>query len=101
MSEKSVVEAVRVSGPLAPYASRFADELRRRGYTELSVAGQVRLMAHASRWLSGKGLGAGELTPERVAAFSAARVPGRLAGSRPACPRRRSGQLLRAGLCPR
>jgi len=74
MPDTSVVEAVRVVGPLAPYAPRFADELRRRGYTECSTAGQLRLMAHASRWLANQGLDAAGFTPQRLAAFSADRV---------------------------
>ncbi len=69
MRRTSVVEAVEVVGPLAPYARGFAAELRRRGYTELSAAGQMRLMAHASRWLAAGGLDAAAFTPERVAAF--------------------------------
>jgi site-specific recombinase XerD len=74
MPDTSVVEAVRVVGPLAPYAPRFADELRRRGYTECSTAGQLRLMAHASRWLANQGLDAAGFTPQRLAAFSADRM---------------------------
>lgn len=65
----SVVDAVRVVGPLAAYRSRFADQLKRRGYTELSVAGQLRLMAHASRWLASNGLDVDAFTPDRVAVF--------------------------------
>lgn len=69
MPSTSVVGAVQVVGPLATYASRFADELKRRGYTELSAAGQLRLMAHASRWLASNELDAKAFTPERVAVF--------------------------------
>jgi len=43
MTGRSVV---RVVGPLAPYAAGFDRELRSRGYTTLSVAGQLRLMTH-------------------------------------------------------
>lgn len=64
---------VKVVGPLAPYVSGFDLELRGRGYTRLSVAQQLRLMAHVSRWLAGQGLDAAALTPERVEAFCAAR----------------------------
>ncbi len=70
MPKQSVV---RVVGPLAPYASGFSRELRRRGYTALSVAGQLRLMAHVSGWLAGEGLEAAAFTPERVEAFCIAR----------------------------
>lgn len=58
MPSTSAVVGVRVVGPLAVYAPGFAEELRGRGYTELSVAGQLRLMAHASRWLASVGLDA-------------------------------------------
>jgi hypothetical protein len=64
---------VKVVGPLAPYASGFDQELRSRGYTKVSVAQQLRLMAHVSRWLAGQGLDATALTPERVEAFCVAR----------------------------
>jgi len=74
MPDTSVVEAVRVVGPLAPYSTRFADELRRRGYTEYSTAGQLRLMAHVSRWLANQGLDAAGFTPQRLAVFSADRM---------------------------
>ncbi len=70
MSSISAADGVRIVGPLAPYAPRFAEVLRGRGYTELSVAGQLRLMAHASRWLASLGLSAEEFEPDRVAAFS-------------------------------
>ena len=49
---------VRITGPLAPYAPGFGRELRSRGYTHLSAAGQLRLMAHVSRWLASEGLAA-------------------------------------------
>jgi integrase/recombinase XerD len=66
MSDRLVV---RVFGPLAPYASAFHQELRSRGYTHLSAAQQLRLVANISQWLAGEGLGAAELMPERVEAF--------------------------------
>ncbi len=64
---------VKVAGPLAAYGAGFARELRGRGYTDLSVTGQLRLMAHVSRWLAGEGLDAAALTPDRIEAFCAAR----------------------------
>jgi hypothetical protein len=45
----------RVRGPLAPYAGGFRVELERLGYTPLTAATHVRLMAHLSRWLAHKG----------------------------------------------
>jgi hypothetical protein len=42
----------RVCGPLGPYAEGFRVELERLGYTPLTAAVHVRLMAHLSRWLA-------------------------------------------------
>jgi integrase/recombinase XerD len=60
---------VEVAGPLAPFAAGFSEELGRLGYTRLSAANQVRVLAHASRWLAAQGLQAGEFTPERAVLF--------------------------------
>src|ERR1035438_7333503 len=57
---------VRVTGPLASYAQRFAQELLAKGYSDLSVADQLRLMAHASRWMDRHGLGAVVLSDEQL-----------------------------------
>lgn len=64
---------VRVVGPLERYASGFGAELERLGYTPLSAANQLRLMAHLSRWMQSDGLDVGALTPECVEEFLAAR----------------------------
>ncbi|MGH3755949.1 MAG: hypothetical protein ACRDRP_25365 [Pseudonocardiaceae bacterium] len=64
---------VRVAGPLLPYVDGFCAELADRGYTPLSAANQVRVLAHLSRWLAAQRLKVGELTPERVEAFGQAR----------------------------
>jgi len=68
-----VVSRVRVSGPLAEYAAGFAGFLVEAGYTPLSAANQVRVLAHLSRWMEGCGLGPGELTGKRLGEFLAAR----------------------------
>jgi integrase/recombinase XerD len=68
-----VVSRVRVSGPLAEHAAGFAGFLGEAGYTPLSAANQVRLLAHLSRWMEGRGLGSGELTGDRLGEFLAAR----------------------------
>jgi site-specific recombinase XerD len=60
---------VRASGPLAPLAAGFAEELAGAGYTPLSAANQVRVLAHVSRWLQAQGLEAAEFTPERAGLF--------------------------------
>ncbi len=65
---------VRVAGPLAPYAPGFGRELRSCGFTDLSTAEQLRLMAHLSRWMTGEGLDA--LSCEQIAAYCAARRAG-------------------------
>ena len=64
---------VRVAGPLAPFAAGFAEELAGLGYTPLSAANQLRVLAHASRWLAAQGLEAGAFTPERAGLFLEAR----------------------------
>jgi integrase/recombinase XerD len=75
---------VRVSGPLEPYACGFACELSRQGYTPLSAALQLHLMAHLSRWLAGEKLDVVGLTPgaleryltaRRVAGYTSYRSP--------------------------
>ncbi len=60
---------VRVTGPLTPYAAGFRKELTRQGYTGHSTSNQLRLMAHASRWLASRKLSAEQLTPARVEEF--------------------------------
>jgi integrase/recombinase XerD len=64
---------VRVTGPLVPYVDGFWAELAAVGYTAWSVEAQLRLMAHVSRWLAARRLGAGDLTPEAIEAFLRAR----------------------------
>jgi len=60
---------VRVSGPLAGQASGFWAELTGRGYTPWSATGQLRLLAHLSRWMAGEGLEPAELTDLQVGRF--------------------------------
>jgi integrase/recombinase XerD len=61
----SKVTKVRVTGPLAPFASAFRARLRDSGYTPLSAVNMMRLMAHLSRWLEANGLRAADLTGEQ------------------------------------
>jgi integrase/recombinase XerD len=63
----------QVCGPLAGYAEGFRAELERLGYTPLTAAVHVRLMAHLSRWLAREGLGTSELSPAVVDAYFAER----------------------------
>jgi len=60
---------VGVIGPLAEYRDGFAAELVGQGYTRECAARQLKLMAHLSRWLESRGLGSGDLTPERAEDF--------------------------------
>jgi integrase/recombinase XerD len=64
---------VRVTGPLEPYVSGFVAALVEHGYTPVSAAHQLRLMAHVSRWLASEGLEADDLSPARVEEFVAVR----------------------------
>jgi integrase/recombinase XerD len=62
-----------VRGPLAPYVDGLRAELERLGYTPLTAAAHVRLVAHLSRWLARHGLEASGLTPATVDAYFAER----------------------------
>jgi hypothetical protein len=43
---------VQVSGPLSVFAAGFGEELLERGYRPGTVAKQLQLMAHLSRWMA-------------------------------------------------
>jgi site-specific recombinase XerD len=62
-----------VTGPLAEYAEGFRGELSGLGYTPLSAAGQMRLVAHLSRWLAAEGLDTSALTSSTVERYFADR----------------------------
>ncbi len=55
---------VCVSGPLAKHVPAFAASLAKQGYTDLSLANQLRLVAHLSRWLGDHRLEIESLTPK-------------------------------------
>ena len=67
----SRVSRVVMTGPLAPFAGVYGLELRRRGYTPLTVVNQLRQVARLSHWLETNGLAVGELSGERVDEFLA------------------------------
>lgn len=69
----SRVSKVRMVGPLAPHQSGFELALAEVGYTPLSAASVVGVMAHLSRWLGASGMGAADLTSEVASAFLSAR----------------------------
>ena len=62
-----------VQGPLRDHAPGFCAELKRQGYTSLSAANQLRLLAGVSRWLESQSLDTPDLTPARIERFLQAR----------------------------
>jgi site-specific recombinase XerD len=58
-----------MTGPLTPHAEGFAAELTAHGYTDLSLANQLRLMADMSRWLDAARLGVEDIDHEIVTRF--------------------------------
>lgn len=60
---------VRLRGPLADYGQGLRGHLRQLGYTELSAAELIRLLAHLSRWLEQQGIEPSALSPERVSEY--------------------------------
>lgn len=69
----SRVSVVAVRGPLADVAERFKKALAEHGYTPLSAANQLRLLAHLSRWMSSESLLPAELNEVELERFLAAR----------------------------
>lgn len=67
------VSAVRFAGPLTPFASGFAVELERLGYSPVSARTQLELAAHLSRWMAGQQVGVEALTDEVAGAYLVAR----------------------------
>lgn len=67
------MSGVRMSGPLVRFGAGFAENLAAGGYSPLSAANQLRLMAHLSRWMLSEGLEPEALSAERVEAFLEAR----------------------------
>jgi len=64
---------VLVSGPVEPYWSGFAAELRRQGYTPIGMGCQLKLLTHLSRWLSEEDRDCAGLTPAAIETFLAVR----------------------------
>jgi integrase len=91
-----------VAGPLAPYADGFRAALAGRGYSEWAQVRHLQLMAHASRWLGGRGLDTAGLTDAAAAAFLQDRRDSghvKLRGARGLAPL--LGFLRDAGAAPR
>ena len=64
---------VALSGPLEEHAAGFAADLARQGYAPSVVVIHVRRLAHVSRWLEARGLGASALDEAAGRAFLADR----------------------------
>lgn len=64
---------VELSGPVSAFAPGFLEELLRQGYRPETVAKQLQLMAHVSRWLAARELEGSDLSAARVEQFLAER----------------------------
>lgn len=64
---------VRITGPLTVHVEGFAAELTAHGYTDLSLANQLRLMADLSRWLQAAAMPVDEIDHDDVMRFLAKR----------------------------
>ena len=73
---KSKVAVVRVGRPLAPFADGYRSRLAAAGYSPLTSVNLLRQVADRSRWLEANGLGACDVTTERMHEFLRARRGG-------------------------
>src|SRR5258708_19805335 len=69
-------EHVCMTGPLAPYAGSFREELLDQGYAPGTAGNHLRLMGHLSRWLISHELDVADLTPTVVEQFLETRADG-------------------------
>jgi integrase/recombinase XerD len=53
---------VRVRGPLVTHVSGYSAALSSQGYTDFSIANQLRLTAHLSRWMEQRAITATQIT---------------------------------------
>jgi site-specific recombinase XerD len=60
---------IRLRGPLAPHRDGLWGDLQAQGYTPLSSANPLRLMAHLSRWLDAQRLQPDKLDSTCIARF--------------------------------
>lgn len=60
---------VSLLGPLAVWREQLTAEFLRLGYAPSTVARQLQLLAHLSRWMSERGVGAAELSWTEIALF--------------------------------
>jgi integrase/recombinase XerD len=66
-----VARRIRVGGPLGPFRDGVEQALRALEYSEGRVGQLLLLMAHLSRWLDERDLGAGDLTADAIEQFFA------------------------------
>lgn len=69
----ALVRTQGVAGPLARYATGYAEWLAESGYSQYAVRLRLWQLDHLSRWLGEQRLGVHELTDERGEQFLAAR----------------------------
>lgn len=69
MTFSSTPHRVQISGPLTEHAQGFEAALLRSGFVPSSIEGQMRLVAHLSRWLESNGNTLLDLTNEQIHAF--------------------------------
>ncbi len=65
----NVAARVRLAGPLTRHREGFMAAMEARGYTDLSLANQMRLAADFSRWLQRKAIGVDDIDEGVVARF--------------------------------
>lgn len=103
----SIAARVRMSGPLTRFRDEFAAELTARGYTDLSLANQLRLMADFSGWLDRKRVSLDAVDDKVVSQFllKRRRTHTQFVSNRAIEPLldylRRTGALVVAGSSPR
>jgi integrase/recombinase XerD len=73
---KNTLPTVRVTGPLAPYATEFRLGLTKRGYTPSTQIGHLQVMAHLSKWMQHRELGVPDVNAELVQEYLANRCAG-------------------------
>ena len=69
MARPTRVQRIQIIGPLAPLADDYRVKLIERGYKPRSIMGELRHVAHLSRWLEECQLTAADLSQERLEQF--------------------------------
>lgn len=71
---RAAIRSLALTGPLAPLADGFVDQLTASGYVSSGVRGQRALFAHLDRWLAAGGLSLVDLSPRVLDQFLEARA---------------------------